>query len=254
MASEKIGIWLIGAWGGVSTTAATGLAALQQGVAEQTALVSSLPRFEKLELADWNQFVVGGHEIRDTGYVAEAATLQQKSRVFSPEMLEAVGPTLKQFDKNVRTGTLWNVGQTIRSFASAAANEFASTEQPTAIIARIESDLQAFRDAHQLEHVIVVNLSSTEPTVESDADELSWSELSGRLDSDKSPLSASSLYAIAAMQSGCSYVNFTPSVGSNLPALHELARSEERRVGKACRYRWSPCHSKKKKHKHDVSW
>ena len=81
MASEKIGIWLIGAWGGVSTTAATGLAALQKGIAEETALVSSLPRFEKLELADWSQFVVGGHEIRDTGFVAEAGILQQKSRI-----------------------------------------------------------------------------------------------------------------------------------------------------------------------------
>jgi myo-inositol-1-phosphate synthase len=226
MASEKIGIWLIGAWGGVSTTAATGLAALQQGVAEETALVSSLPRFKKLELADWNQFIIGGHEIRDTGFVAEAAILQQKSRVFSPEMLEAVGPTLQQFDENVRTGTLWNVGQTISSFASAAASEFASTEQPRAIISRIESDLQTFRNAHQLEHVIVVNLSSTEPTVESDADELNWSELSERLDSDKSPLSASSLYAIAAMRASCSYINFTPSVGSNLPALNELAEEQ----------------------------
>ncbi|MBT4866579.1 MAG: myo-inositol-1-phosphate synthase [Planctomycetaceae bacterium] len=226
MASEKIGIWLIGAWGGVSTTAATGLAALQQGVAEETALVSSLPRFEELELADWSQFVVGGHEIRDTGFVAEAAILQQKSRVFSPEMLEAVGPTLKQFDENVRTGTLWNVGQTISSFASSEAVELAKTEKPTDIISRIQSDVQTFRDANELDHVVVVNLSSTEPTIDSDSDKLSWSELSARLDSDESPLPASSLYAIAAMQAGCSYVNFTPSVGSNLPALNELAESQ----------------------------
>src|SRR5215475_15519564 len=28
-------------------------------------------------------------------------------------------------------------------------------------------------------------------------------------------------------------------------------RSEERRVGKECRYRWSPYHSKKKRHTHE---
>lgn len=226
MASERIGIWLIGAWGGVSTTAATGLAALQQGITQETALVSSLARFEKLDLADWKQFVVGGHEIRATSYEAEAGQLYKQSHVFSPEMLEAVGPTLKAFNDNIRPGTLWNVGETIGSFASAEVKSLAEKEQPTQIIERIQGDLQAFRDSNQLAHVIVVNLTSTEPTLETDAGEYDWGTLSERLDSESTPLTASSLYAIAAMQAGCSYVNFTPSVGSNLPALHELAEQQ----------------------------
>jgi myo-inositol-1-phosphate synthase len=39
-----------------------------------------------------------------------------------------------------------------------------------------------------------------------------------------SPIPASSIYAVAAIQSGCSHVNFTPSVGTDLPALEAFAR------------------------------
>ena len=35
MSQERIGLWLIGAWGGVSTTVAVGLAGLQAGVAPE---------------------------------------------------------------------------------------------------------------------------------------------------------------------------------------------------------------------------
>ena len=119
MADGKIGVWFIGAWGGVSTTAATGLAALQQGLADEAGLVSGLPRFADLNLVDWNHFVIGGHEIRRTCYAVEAKNLYDNSRVFSPQLLEKISSTLGEFDRSVRTGTLINVGTTIESLASA---------------------------------------------------------------------------------------------------------------------------------------
>ncbi len=223
MANERIGIWLIGAWGGVSTSAAVGLAGLQQGVASETGLVSALPRFADLELADWSQFVVGGHEIRDAGYVAEAELLHNHSRVFDRDLLSAVRETLEQFDGNVRTGTLINVGATIASLASPKTKQTCG-ERPAQAVERISADLAQFRETHKLDHVIVVNLASTEPPFDSDARRMSWPELSKTLDeSEDSPIPASSIYAVAAMLKECSYVNFTPSIGSNLPALNDLA-------------------------------
>ncbi|HEV3298485.1 MAG TPA: inositol-3-phosphate synthase, partial [Planctomycetaceae bacterium] len=44
--------------------------------------------------------------------------------------------------------------------------------------------------------------------------------------SEVSPLSTSVVYAVAAFQSGCSYLNWTQSTGPNLPALAELARDK----------------------------
>ncbi|HUG92984.1 MAG TPA: inositol-3-phosphate synthase [Planctomycetaceae bacterium] len=225
MSPDPVGIWLIGAWGGVSTTAVVGLAALQHRPASETALVSALPAFRLLDLAEWGRFVVGGHEIRRTGYALEARKLHDESRVFSRELLSGVSGPLDSFDRNVRTGTLLGVGRTIESLASDDARA-TSGERPREAIERLSADLNAFREAHNLAHVIVVNLASTEPTLDEDLTGLTWQQLSDRLNHNDPLLPASSLYAISAMLAECSYLNFTPSVGSNLPALDELAREQ----------------------------
>jgi myo-inositol-1-phosphate synthase len=65
MSTPRIGIWFIGAQGGVASTATLGLLALQRGRAGNAGLVSALPQFETLDFAPWDAFVVGGHEIRE---------------------------------------------------------------------------------------------------------------------------------------------------------------------------------------------
>lgn len=224
MASERIGIWFIGAQGGVSTTSVVGLACLQKGLSGETGLVSGLPQFAEIGLADWEQFVVGGHEIRETTYAAEARQLHEKSRVFQSHQLEKIAPLLEEWDRNIRPGTLVNVGSTIESLSGEAARK-TSGETPANAIARITADLSEFRDTHKLDRVIVLNAASTEPPLENDAQQASWADLSRVIESaESSPVPASSIYAIAAMQAGCAFVNFTPSIGSDLPALEELAQ------------------------------
>src|SRR5690606_26099277 len=96
---------------------------------------------------------------------------------------------------------------------------------PAAAIERLAADINEFRKTQRLDKVLAVNVSSTEPPVSNAAQQLKWAELSKMLDTAaESPLPASSLYAIAAISSGCPYINFTPSIGSDLPALDELAR------------------------------
>jgi myo-inositol-1-phosphate synthase len=227
MPNPTTGIWFIGAQGGIATTVAVGLAALRQQLTRSAGLVSSLPRFEGIGLADWSAFTIGGHEIRETTYAQEARQLHRKSRVFSEPLLVATRELLEGFEKNIRPGTLINVGQTIESLAGGASLK-SRGEKPGAAIERISADLREFRANHRLDHVIVVNVSSTEPAVDGNARELSWSALRERLDRDTaSPVPASTIYAIAALQSGCDYVNFTPSVGSDLPAVDELARERK---------------------------
>ncbi len=223
MNQEKIGLWLIGAWGGVSTTVAVGLAGLQSKVAPETALVTSLPKFTRLSLAEWSQFVIGGHEIRETNYSAEADVLYRNSRVFDPALLNTVAPQLVEFDKNIRPGTLINVGATIEKFAGPKTLATRG-ETPEAAIKRLRGDIEEFKKSNGCSRVIVVNLSSTEPPFASDVGNWDWARLSKELAEAKtSPVPASTIYAVAAFEAGCSFVNFTPSVGSNLPALEEFA-------------------------------
>ena len=76
MAHRKIGLWLVGAKGGVATTTITGLLALGKGLSSTQGLVSELPPFKQLKLAAWKDFVIGGHEIRDVSLVDESRRMQ----------------------------------------------------------------------------------------------------------------------------------------------------------------------------------
>ena len=88
MSSSRVGIWSIGAKGGVASTAIVGLAALRRGLAGSQGLVSQLPQFQHLGLADWDQFVVAGHDIRRVSLVDEARRLVTESRTVSAELFE----------------------------------------------------------------------------------------------------------------------------------------------------------------------
>ena len=223
MSAPRTGIWFIGARGGVAATATLGLIALQNRLTSTVGLVSGLPTFAGLDLADWSSFVVGGHEIRDGSIADSLSRLRDESRVLDDRLIEACRPDLDAIDARIRPGSLINSGPTISGLAGPSMRDF-SNEPATAAIGRIQNDLREFQSATQAERVVVVNLASTEPV--SDAAKLptSWDELSVWLkDSSSSPLPASSLYAVAALDLGMAYVNFTPSLGSAPAPIQELA-------------------------------
>lgn len=207
----------------MATTAALGLAALRQKLVDETGLVSSLPQFSHLPLPDWDQFVVGGHEIRQTSLVDEASRLHRESRVFDDNTLVACQDDLRQTDDQVRPGTLWNVGPTIRELASPdyiAAGE----ATPREIVDRLQADLVDFRQRFKLGEVIIVNLASTEAALDQALWPASCAETESLLASSTCPLPASCLYAIAALDLGMPYVNFTPSLGATPAGINELAQ------------------------------
>lgn len=227
MAKRTVGVWLVGAWGGVATTVVTGLLALKRNMTPTTGLVSALPEFAGLDLAGWDEIVLGGHEIRETTATAEARVLLEQSRVFSPAMLEQLAPDFAAFDAHVKPGTLYGVGAKIESLAGPQVKAFQS-EAAGQVVTRLTQDLEAFRKATGCERVVVVNVMSTEPPVDPAVKTLSWSAIATQLQANgPCPLPASTLYAIAAFRAGCHYVNFTPSMGSDLPALDEFARAQQ---------------------------
>jgi myo-inositol-1-phosphate synthase len=225
MARAPIGIWLIGAKGGVATTVIVGLVALRKGLAESVGLVSELPEFSALDLADWSDLVIGGHDIRPTTLVEEAEKLHNESRVIDAALLENCREELKAVEANICAGTLVNVGPRIKEFADP--QSLVQVESPRAAVERIQTDLSTFIAAHKLERLVVVNVASTEPAVDVSQAPDAWPEFEKLLDADDCPLPASTLYAIAALELGQPYINFTPSLGSALPALDDLAVRRE---------------------------
>lgn len=223
MTRPPVGIWIIGARGGVATTAVVGLLSLKKGLTGPVGLTSELPEFSHLDLAGWDDFLIGGHEIRDVSLSGEALKLVHDSRVLGEHLVEACREELEAIDGRIRWGTVHGVGPTIEQFASP---EVPRRETPVQIVARLKADLSEFVKSNALEHLIVVNLASTEPAIDPANVPARWDDLERLLpDPHKCPLPASSLYAIAALDSGCSYINFTPSLGSAPEAIDELART-----------------------------
>ncbi|MCG8448922.1 MAG: inositol-3-phosphate synthase [Pirellulales bacterium] len=221
MTTSRFGIWLVGAQGGVATTAIVGLAALRRQLTHEIGLVSALPRFAELPFPGWDQFVVGGHEIRTTTLAESAWQLHRQSRVFSAETLTSCLEELEEVDGRIRPGILWKVGPTIRELAAKTVN----TElRPRECIASLQQDLTEFREKHQLQDVFVVNLASTEAPVDKTLWPSTWDATQALLDQRDCPLPASSLYAIAALDLGMPYINFTPSLGATPLGIDELSR------------------------------
>jgi myo-inositol-1-phosphate synthase len=218
--ASSVGIWLIGAKGGVAATALVGLSALRHQRVEPVGLVTALAPFNGLDLSNWDQFVVGGHEIRDVRLFDEALRLATESRAVERELVRAAREDLEAIDGRIRPGILLGVGSTIEQLAGPA---IPRQESPREAIARVQRDLTEFIQAHDLKHVIVVNVASTEPAVDATSLPTSWDAFQRLLDEPACPLPASTLYAIAAMELGCSYLNFTPSLGSAPAALDDLA-------------------------------
>jgi myo-inositol-1-phosphate synthase len=223
MATRRIGLWLIGACGGVGTTVAVGLSALARGKAS-TGLVTALPLCEGLDLDEPGQFVVGGHDVRRGSFRESAFGLNERSGIFTARLLEECSDDLRQWSENLRSGVMVDGNATLRSQVELP--DAAKARTPREAIKQIQRDLTDFRERNQLDQVIVVNVSSTEPPFEMGPEHSRLESLQKAL--DKPVLPTSGIYAYAALDIGFPYVNFTPSFGASCPALEELAR--ERKV------------------------
>jgi myo-inositol-1-phosphate synthase len=252
MSDSHVGVWLIGAKGGVASTAILGLVALKRGLTDPVGLTSQLSQFGELGLIGWDRLIVGGHDIRRAPLVAEVARMAGESRMAMMALVEQCRDELEQIDARIRPGTIFGVGRTIAALAD---GDVPRDESPREAVARLRRDMADFVRTQGLAHLIVVNVASTEPAVNASNLPTSWGEMEKLLDvgaasggqshfrgdqthssSDvdcaakigavpgQCPLPASSLYAIAAMEAGHSYINFTPSLGSSPAAIDELAR------------------------------
>ncbi len=222
MAKNRFGIWLVGAYGGVATTTALGIACLKRGLVPCTGLVTDLELFRPLQLSRFDEIVIGGHDVRRVGFLQAAGELQAKSGVFDEKLLRACQGQFAEWDENIRPGTVRGAGKTVAKLSSW--NGSGERNSSAEIIARLGEDLCEFKTRHRLSHVVVINLASTEPPFNLDETHQVWDRLSQAIRKKTAQvLPASSMYAIAAISHGFSYVNFTPSLGATVPGIEELA-------------------------------
>jgi len=219
---RNVGVWIVGACGSVATCAVTGVEAIKAGVIGTTGLVSELPDFQDLGLARLDRFVFGGHEIRKVDWVQAAEEFGRENGVIAPAILEAVRPALARASENLRPGITLNSGAGVRSIAPDATDRRLTLRE---LVNQIKADVAEFRAKHGLEEVVVVHLTSAEPHFAPPREFHYLESFMALFEADRRDLfPASVLYALAAIESGHPYVNFTTCIGSSFPAMDELAR------------------------------
>jgi len=218
---SRIGVWLVGASGSVATTVMAGAVALSKRKAKATGLVTALPQFRKVKFCGFGSLVFGGHEIREPDLVGELRSLQANSGLLSPEVVALASRTLRSVKKRVRPGTAIGCGRPVERMT---ALKLIRAKTPAGIVRRLRRDLEEFRENTRCDQLVVVNLASTEPPFKRLPCHRSLARLRAAMaKAAPSPLPASSLYCMAALEAGAAYINFTPSLGPDVPALLELA-------------------------------
>jgi myo-inositol-1-phosphate synthase len=203
----RTGVWLIGVRGSVATTSIAGATAVRAGLAEPIGLVCETPALAGAGLAALGDLVFGGHDVVDTPLFKRAEQLVQ-SGVLPTALPSAVADDLRAVEAEIRCGV------------------HRDDRAPQAQIAqRLAADVVSFRERHELDRVVVINVSSTEPPVTPRPEHGDLAELQAAMRTPARVLPPSSLYAYAALSAGCPFVDFTPSTGARLPALDELARA-----------------------------
>jgi myo-inositol-1-phosphate synthase len=219
--AAKVGLWMIGACGRVGSAVALGVAALRRGC-PPTGLVSALPPFARLPLVDAGSIVIGGHEVRGETLLGSIGEAHDRAGLFDENLVRRCAGDLRAAQRNVRPGTLLGAGPTIRGLADRAS--LPKDRSSAAAVERLSADIQKFRRKHRLEQVVVINVASTEPAFRGRAAHAGFDKLQRAMHRPGAGvLPNSSLYALAAIEAGCPYVNFTPSTGIDLPGLRERA-------------------------------
>ena len=219
---DRVGLWLIGACGGVGCTVALGLTAMRRRWANTTGLVSELDPFRHVPLPRIDALVLGGDEIRRSTYVQAIANMHRKAELFDDELLRRCRTDLRAKQRDVRPGTLTGASPPMRKLAGR--DGVPTDKSPKAAVERLSHDIRRFRKRHALDRVVVVHVASTEPP----APRRAWHHDGAKLERTlarrgKTDIPCSSLYALAAIEAECAYVNFTPSTGIDLPVLRERA-------------------------------
>jgi len=213
-------IWIIGSYGIVSTTAMVGAKNLEKGYDDYTGLVSELPPFKDIKNHISPEFEFGGHEIRIKENAYDAALEHwHLNRHFDINLLENVREELEAIE--AKTGTALNCGTGLKELG-----ELRTLEDGNLTLREIADILIADMKEFANDETVVINTASTEPLPNyKDEYHGTLDGFERALDEDRREfISASMLYAYASLKLGIPYANFTPSAGSSIPALKELAR------------------------------
>lgn len=224
MKEKKTGVWLIGALGSISTTVIVGALALGKGLSDSTGMITETEPFNGLGLIPLESLEFGGCDVRRGSLREAALDIAREVSGIDRTLLDDMEGDLARIDQQIHPGTVRNCGEAIGRMACGPQGCGKSLRSE---IGQIMDQIERFKTARELDQVVVVNLASTEPPLPLLKCHESLDAFESSLDQNNTEVvRASTLYAYAAIRSGCPYINFTPSSGALFPAMVKLAERE----------------------------
>lgn len=209
--NSTVGVWIVGGRGSIATTTILGKFLLQERKIEPTSLLSCSEFFQHLPFVDWQDITFGGGDINSLSLTHSLKGLIEDNVVPQEFQADAID-CLQQVDRNIA-----NISQLL---------PLKEKLPPGKQIHSLCKHLAQFKQEHNLERLIVVDLSSTQP-MDRIEDKLfsfsTWESLNMFLKTTQDFVPWSVIYATAALLENNAYINFTPNIGTELPGLQDLA-------------------------------
>jgi len=219
MSSEKIGFLLVGLNGATANTTVAGSLAIKMGLSNNCdGMITETELFSHLDLAYFNQFVFGGWDVNGM----DAYKSARFNKVLEPWLIEDLRPSLEMIRP-------WKAVTTVHDVdAARKADNIKTVSTLREGLMAIKQDIVSFKEQHDLDKAVVVYLASPLKQIGlNDIHKDLSSFRKGLIDNDPS-ISSAMLYALAAIETGCPFVDFTPNVTLKVPAILQLA--EEKKV------------------------
>jgi myo-inositol-1-phosphate synthase len=213
----RLGVWVIGARGAIAAATMTSVALARTGRAGTVGLLTESPPYDRLPLVGLDQLTFGGCDVVDTP-LADVVQQLITDRVLPADAASVAVHAGAEVETDI---------ERITDMLSIERVDDYHKLDPVEVIAAVRAAIARFRTRHRLDRVVVLNVSSTEP-VHEDIEDLgrvvAWDDFEAALHRRPRNTPWGVLYASAALLEGCGFVNFTPNVGAELPALAALAR------------------------------
>ena len=225
--NSKLGVLMIGLNGAVSTTTIAAAMAISKGLCPNYGLYTETPMSavkegkldrrdqkpikEVLGLVDFKDLVFGGWDIEDEN-VYDCA---KKLKIVPPEIVETLSEELKEIRPQ----------QSIFSseYLKALEGKFVTGGNLLEKADKIRRDIRHFKKQHGRDAIVVINVASTEVYHTPTDAHKSLDAFEKGLKENNPDIGPAQVYAYAAMSEGAPYINFTPSLAEETPALRELA-------------------------------
>ncbi len=211
--SRKIGVLLVGMSGSVANTIICGCQMAKRDNLPVFGMFTESEAFAHTKFVDWREFNFSGWDVdRRSAYeVANAGDIVPRQFLTgSKDELSALSPL---------TGALAESDYYYSNSYSRSTRNFTLSE----LLEGLNQDISEFKKSQSLDACYIVNVASPTMKVIRAPSEIGKIELRGMIDSNSKLISSATLYALAALDTGCGFIDFTSSQTLEIAGLHQIA-------------------------------